>query len=122
MRRGYTLLEVMMVVLMMGLLMSIVAPSLVNRRSDSRFATIRANLETLQEAKTRWAIETNASPTAVPTSANLVPNYLREWPAGPIPGTYSAGAVNSLPSFESITLDRWKNRSQRATIMGQLPF
>lgn len=122
MRRGYTLLEVMMVVLMMGLLMSIVAPSLVKRRSDSRFATIRANLETLQEAKTRWAIETNASPTAVPTSANLVPNYLREWPTGPIPGTYSAGAVNALASFESITLDRWKNRSQRATILGQLPF
>ncbi|MCA0362014.1 MAG: type II secretion system GspH family protein [Armatimonadetes bacterium] len=122
MRRGYTLLEVMMVVLMMGLLMSIIAPNLVKRRSDSRLTTVRANLETLQDAKVRWAVETNASPTAVPTSANLVPDYLREWPAGPIPGTYSAGAVNALPSFENITLDRWKDRSQRATILGQLPF
>lgn len=100
--KGFTLVEIMIVVLIIGILLAIAVPNFVKARQNSRVQTVVGNLKQIESAKEQWAMDTGAASTATPTSADLEPTYIKKWPVGPVgAGTdYVAGAMNAAPTFK----------------------
>ena len=96
--RGFTLVEIMIVVLIIGILLAIAVPSFMNARERSRANACRANLRQIQAAKEQWAMATNQGPTATPRWDNLVPDFIQQQPSCPSGGTYTIGNMSTNPT------------------------
>lgn len=68
-KKGFTLVEIMIVVAIIGLLAAIGIPSFQKARSNSREKSCLNNLRMIDAAKEQWAMDTNA--TAAPTAGDL---------------------------------------------------
>ncbi len=106
--KGFTLVEIMIVVLIIGILMAIAVPNFIKARSNSRLQTVVSNLKQIESAKEQWAMETGQNASATPTQANLTPTYMKQWPTGPVAGTYSPEDMSTAPTFETKNADAWK--------------
>ena len=71
--RGFTLVEIMIVVLIIGILLAIAVPSFMNARERSRANACRANLRQIQAAKEQWALVNRRPGTVTPGWGQLVP-------------------------------------------------
>ena len=76
-RSGFTLIELMIVVAIIGLLTSIAVPNLAKARDTSRLNMIYSNLRALDQAKDQWAIDNNQATGAPVTSISVLSNYFR---------------------------------------------
>lgn len=97
-KKGFTLVEIMIVVLIIGILLAIAVPNFVRARETSRTRTCIGNLRQIDSAKEQFAMEARLAAGAAVTQANLVPDYLRSFPACPSGGTYTIATVGTNPS------------------------
>ena len=103
--KGFTLIEIMAVVLIMGLLAGIVGTVVVNQIDQARTQTARAQIKQLESALTFYQMDNGRFPTSDQGLVSLVekPSGAPE-PRNYRPGGYLQGGV--LP------LDPWSNAYQ----------
>src|SRR5580693_8308763 len=83
-KAGFTLIEIMIVVAIIGLLAAIAIPNFVHARTTAQQNACINNLRQIDGAKQEWALENRAGATTVPTSANLQP-YMGRGSNGSLP-------------------------------------
>ena len=106
---GFTLVEIMIVVAIIGLLAAIAIPNFVKARAQSQANACINNLRQLDAAANQFALEQGKKTTdPITYPANLTP-YIKLNSAGSIPpcpagGTYACAAVGSTPTCTLSTL------------------
>lgn len=101
-RRAFTLIEIMIVVLIIGILLAIAIPNFVRARESSRQKACVSNLKQIQSAKEQWAMDNRKGQTdSGPAMTELVgPTlYMKDTPKCPAGGSYTPGTdVNTDPT------------------------
>jgi prepilin-type N-terminal cleavage/methylation domain-containing protein len=99
---GFTLVEIMIVVAIIGLLASIAVPNFVKARTTAQMNACISNLRQIDGAIQQWALDTKQADTASVTPADVLP-YLKNAVVCPAGGktfadSYGLSTVQARPT------------------------
>ena len=101
--RGFTLIEIMVVIVILGILASLVVPKIMSRPDDARLIAARQDISSLTQALKLYRLDNQNYPTTEQGLAALV----QKPTSPPIPNNWkSGGYVDRLPK------DPWGNDFQ----------
>ena len=100
---GFTLVELMVVVLIIGILVTVAVPIFDEAKSNSQQKTCYANMRTVSGAYQTWLADQTGTITYATDwttlNADLVPHYVKETPTCPSSGAYTA-TFSGIPAGE----------------------
>ena len=93
-KAGFTLVEIMIVVAIIGLLAAIAIPNFVRARATSQANACNNNLRQIDSAASPWALEAHKTTGSVASLATDLSNYIKANNVGSVPpcpagGTYA---------------------------------
>ena len=96
-RGGFTLAEIMIVLLIIGLLAAIAVPNFMQARRDARKNMCISNLRLIASAKDQAGLQNGMAETDTPTAAQIVP-FLKEgvMPVEPLSGSSASYSINAM--------------------------
>jgi len=104
MKKGFTLVEIMIVVAIIGILIAIAVPGFLRARENSRGRACQENLTKIDGAKEQWALEFKHSNGTVLGADFLIDQnvfgkngYVKKTPYCPSSGTYTVNNVGDDP-------------------------
>jgi len=96
-KKGFTLIEIMIVVLIISVLLMIGVPGWVGARDRTQAKTCVSNLRQIRYAKEAWAMGNNKGSSDVPGWSDLT-IYLKQQPSCPGGGNYTVGSISEDPT------------------------
>jgi len=95
---GFTLVEIMIVVAIIGLLASIAIPNFVRARTTAQANACINNLRIIDSAKAQWALESHKTNTDTPAGTDIQP-YMGRGSAGELPSCPNDGTQTFATSY-----------------------
>jgi prepilin-type N-terminal cleavage/methylation domain-containing protein len=101
-KAGFTLVEIMIVVAIIGLLAAIAIPNFIKARATSQQNACINNLKQISGAIDEWALETGQSSGQAVANVSTISAYIKlnsnnSVPGCPANGTYTTTTVGSVP-------------------------
>lgn len=96
--QGFTLLEILVVVMILGLLISLAAPRLIGRTDDAKVVKARADIQAIEQALNLYKLDSGNYPTSDQGLEALVEEPTR----GDVPRNWRQGGY-----LERVPVDPW---------------
>jgi general secretion pathway protein G len=118
--RGFTLIEILVVVMILGLLISLAAPRILGRTDDARIVKAKADIRAIEEALNLYRLDSGTYPTTEQGLSALVERpdsepvpqrwredgYLERLPADPWDGDFLYASDGAQYVLRSLGADR----------------
>ena len=115
--KGFTLVEIMIVVAIIGIIIAIAVPAFLRARENSRGRACQENLAKIDGSKEQYALEFKLGNGAAVTLAQLVDpgsgagtGYLKKLPTCPSSGTYGVGLIGVDPTCSYTSTATWSEK------------
>ena len=104
--QGFTLIEILVVVVILGILASIVVPQLMEKPGQARIAAAKADIRAIESAANMYRLEKHDYPTTDQGIEALVPQQLKRMPKDPWGQSYKYLSPGSHGDVDIYTLGR----------------
>ena len=97
-QRGFTLIELVVVIVILGILVSLVAPTVLNRVDDARVQKVRSDISSIETALSIYKLDN----FRLPTTEQGLEALVQEPDLDPIPQNWKEGGY-----LKDLPLDPW---------------
>src|SRR5471032_1602340 len=104
-KAGFTLVEIMIVVAIIGLLAAIAIPNFIKARATSQANACINNLRQIDGAINEWALETGQSTGAAISGVNVISAYIKLNSASSVPGCPGGGTYKTTSVGNALQVD-----------------
>lgn len=97
-RRGFTLIEILIVVCIIGILVGLALPAFMKSRAQARKQVCIENISQIESAKQQWGLENGKTDGDTPSLDDLVGStrYIKKLPECPGGGSYDFQPIGTV--------------------------